>query len=326
MPDLADVVLSSEELEVRVAPAQGADILSLQERSSGANLLYSTPWAADAPRRPGWAADSWTWWMSRYPGGWQVLCPNAGPEREAAGTLWGFHGEASVVPWDVVRQGQAAASFAVELVTAPLRITRDLAVAGSALRLREKVTNTGVAPAEVRWVHHPAFGAPLIAEGARIQVSASTLLADQSEPGTILAAGSEHRWPLAHDPAGQGVELDRIPGPGQKRSIFGCLTDLSSPCFTIVNPALELGVRMRWSPDAFPHAWFWQDLGGSTGFPWYGRAHVLAIEPANVIPGSSDAGGRRRGVGKGLPPGESWEAEIELVVARGREATMSLTS
>lgn len=327
MPDLPpDVHLRTDELELRAVPAQGADIVSLTERSGGTELLYRTPWAGTAPSRPGWGADSHSWWMSRYPGGWQVLCPNAGPERRAAGTVWGFHGEASVVPWTVVEHEEAGARFTVELATAPVRIVRDLAVSGPALRLREQLTNTGVVSLPVRWVHHPAFGAPLIAEGTVIQAAASTLLADQSEPGTVLAAGSEHPWPLVHDRAGRPVRLDQIPGPRGSRAVFGCLTDFTTPSFTIVNPALELGVRVRWSRDAFPHAWLWQDLGGSTGYPWYGRAHVFAIEPANVIPGSGGSGDRRRGVAKELAPGESWEAEIEVTVAHGRDAAAILAA
>lgn len=334
MPEVAaDVILRSAELELRAVPGRGADIVDLKERSSGASLLYRSPWTAPgasgasaAQRRSGWAPDSHSWWMSQYPGGWQVLCPNAGQEREAAGTTWGFHGEASVVPWAVLSQKPAAASFAVELATAPVRIVRDLALAGPVLRLRETVTNTGSVSLDVMWVHHPAFGAPLIGGGTIIRTGASTLLADQSEPGTVLVPASEHRWPLAHDTAGQRLELDRIPGPGENRSVFGCLTDFASPYFAIVNPALGLGVRMRWTPEAFPHAWFWQDLGGSAGYPWYGRAHVMAIEPANVIPGSGGTGPRRRGVGRKLVPGESWQAEIELTVASGRDAAMSLIS
>jgi hypothetical protein len=316
----AAVVLRSEDLEVTAVPGQGADIVQVTERSGGTGLLYRTPWAAATPRLAGWAPDSHTWWMSRYPGGWQVLCPNAGPERETAGTVWGFHGEASVIPWAVCSRGPAAACFTAELATAPLRIVRDLILDGPTLRLREQLSNTGSVPLDVMWVHHPAFGAPLIAEGTLIRIAASTLLADQSEPGTALAAASEHPWPLAHDQAGRQLDLSRIPGGGVRRAVFGCLTDLAEPRFTIVNPAIELGVQVRWSPGAFPHAWFWQDLGGSAGYPWYGRAYVLAIEPANVIPGTGGAGSRRRGTGRELVPGRSWEAEIEMAVVRGRDA------
>ena len=43
-------------------------------------------------------------WLRGYPGGWQLLVPNAGPEREHDGARQGFHGEASIATWDLLAQ------------------------------------------------------------------------------------------------------------------------------------------------------------------------------------------------------------------------------
>lgn len=43
------------------------------------------------------------------------------------------------------------------------------------------------------------------------------------------------------------------------------------------------GIALAWDPKAFPHVWLWQQMGGS-GFPWFGRAQIIGIEPHSAWP------------------------------------------
>jgi hypothetical protein len=60
------------------------------------------------------------------------------------------------------------------------------------------------------------------------------------------------------------------------------LTDFESYWASISNPDLDLTVRLDWDGTLLPHAWFWQELNGMEGWPWFRRARVMAIEPSST--------------------------------------------
>jgi hypothetical protein len=90
-----------------------------------------------------------------------------------------------------------------------------------------------------------------------------------------------------------------LPAAGEPRAVFAYLEDFAAHEAAIVNERLGLAVRMRWSGDPWPAAWLWLEVHATAGYPWFGRAHVVAIEPASTIPGGTrvrvPAGGTREG-------------------------------
>jgi len=61
--------------------------------------------------------------------------------------------------------------------------------------------------------------------------------------------------------------------------------EFQEPWYAITNPTLGVGVGLSWSGEVFPHAWYWTDFKGSSGYPFYSNAQVMAIEPNSSIPG-----------------------------------------
>lgn len=313
-----ELALRSDAVEVTLLPDKGCDIVQVRHRPTGTDLLFTTPWA-DAPARTApAAADTATSWLTAYRGGWQVLLPNAGADRTAGGAALGFHGEAALVPWRELEVRPERAVLETRLVTAPLHLRRDIVVDRPVLRVTETVTNDSPDAQRVAWAHHPAFGPPFLDEGCRLTTGARTVIADADAPGTVLAAGSRHGWPTAHAADGAEVDLRRVPGPGERREVFAALTDFSSPFAAIVNPRLGLGAGLRWSAACFPHAWLWQEVHATAGFPWFRRAYVVAVEPSSVLTGGpSGEDVPWPGGGTLLAGGESRTAVIELVVFKG---------
>ena len=307
-------VLSNEQLTVTFLPEKGGDIYALVDRETGVDVLFKTPWGRRSGGE-GYLDGSQAHWLSRYAGGWQVLCPNAGTESTEHGTTWGFHGEAALVPWQLRMADDATARLETALFLCPLRLQRRLTLAGPVLRVEETVINESPDPVDIMWVHHPAFGDPLVAPGSRLWLGARTVTADDTAPGTLLAPGSTHSWPYVTSAAGDRVDLSVLPRREERRETFAYLSDFIEPFAAVTNPELPLGLAMRWSADAFPHAWFWQELGASAGFPWYRRAYVTAVEPASAFPGDGLNGLRRRGLRPlTLPPGGRRQAMIEVAV------------
>lgn len=300
------LTLTTPQAAVVVLPGKGADIVSFVDRASGVDVLFRAPWADRAGHAP--VFDSQAAWLSRYQGGWQVLCPNAGPERRQHGTVWGFHGEAALVPWQVTEYSSRRAQLDVELFCAPLRLARELNLEDRTLRLTETVTNLSTVDVEVMWVHHPAFGPPLVQPGCRLRTGARTLISDRDSPGTVLRPDRVYPWPPAD------ATVDLLPVEGEAREVFGCLTDFTDGWFALENERLGIGVHMRWETDTFPHAWLWQELHASAGFPWYRRGYVVAVEPANTIPGDGWTNSWQRGRGTLIAGGEQRATQLTLTL------------
>lgn len=153
-----DLVLENDQLRVVVRPAKGSDIVAIEHRPTATSLLFEAPWSG-APATAPHAPDSFAAWVRAYPGGWQVLFPNAGSACVERGVEWGFHGEAAMVPWTVEGAAPGGAELRVALVTAPIEIERRLELDAGCLTVWERLTNLGADPVEVMWGHHPTFGA-----------------------------------------------------------------------------------------------------------------------------------------------------------------------
>lgn len=273
----ARVQLSSAELDVELDPARGCDILSVVHTATSTELLFSSPWRdrADAIRkgdRQPLSADSYQSWMEQYRGGWQTLCPNAGPQRDYRGVTLGFHGEASVVPWSVLESDGSSARLAVTLFTVPLRIERALSVRGSSLELVDMLTNTSDEPLTVDYSSHPALGGDLLGAECTVSTNAATFVPDPGLGGTSV------EWP---------GHLDSLPGPGKNSGRFGWLEGFPSggddaAWVSVFNPTLGLGARLSWDSATLPYAWWWQEFTSSNDFPWFGRARVFALEPSST--------------------------------------------
>lgn len=293
-----DVIhLTSAVLEVDVDPRRGADVLQVRHLPSRSRLLFETPWRdhAEAVRsasRPPASADSFGRWLEGYRGGWQVLCPNAGAEREVAGGRVGFHGEAALIPWTVVLSSPNVVDLTVTLFSVPVRIDRSVSVVDDQVTVKDTLTNLSPVRLDLDYSMHPALGGDLLAGACRLDTSARTFVADPEAPGARLVPGSSHRWPHVRDVDGVGIDLRQVPGPEMPRSLFGWLTDFEGPAWATVAAAeRDLAVRLTWDAAILPHAWLWQELGATATFPWFTRARALAIEPASTV--TSGAGRER---------------------------------
>ncbi len=309
-PDTDTVIrLRSDEIDVVLLPAKGADIYSFTDRASGIDVLFKTPWGWRDPRSLPAAADSQADWPARYAGGWQILFPNAGPERTVDGVRRGFHGEAAVVPWTVLEQDAAGTRLTVNLTTAPVRLERTVTVSGPDLHVVDSVQNLSADPVAYMRVQHPAFGAPFIDGHCRIDTSARTLIPDVQAPGTLLPADAVLDFP----DAGPQIDLRAVPAPDERREVFAALTDSTDAWFSIVSPSAGgFGVRMDWDAAVYPHAWFWQECHAGKGFPWFRRAYALAVEPANALPGAGPVGRWHRGPAATLAGGASVTTALRL--------------
>jgi len=306
-------VVRSAELEVVALPFKGADIYAIVDRATGIDVLFKSPWGWRGPERLGAPADTMQHWIARYAGGWQQLVPHGGAPCEVAGVLRGYHGEAAIVAWQVVEHTADRIRMVTELMTAPLRLERTLTVSGAVLSVHDLISNLSDVPVPVTWVEHPGFGAPFIDGRCRIYAGARTVVNDADAPGTVLAPDALTAFPAGLAADGSELDLSWAPPPESRRAVFAALTDFDEGWYAITSPTAGFGIGVAWDPSVLPHAWFWQECHATAQYPWFSRAYVVAVEPANVLPGTGDVAGRRRGAPPVLAGGAEWVAELTFV-------------
>jgi hypothetical protein len=225
--------------------------------------------------------------------------------------------------WDteiVQPAGDAAeVRFSVRLARSPLKLERLMRIeAGKpVLIFHEKITNEGGEAIDYMWGHHPAFGSPFLDGSCRIDTNARTFRADDRSdaPGNLLAPGGRFTWPIGQK-GGTEVDLSLVPSQQTERGTMAYLGnfDGETAWYGITNSTLGAGVGLVWRTAAYPHAWFWQEMHSSPGYPWYKSVYVMAIEPFTSVPGQGlatviDSTGTHRT----LAPGETAEAELRAV-------------
>lgn len=303
--------ITSDALTATITPERGADIVQVIDRATATPLLAESPTGL-ARASAGSATDSMAGWLHGYPGGWQLLVPNAGPEREHDGARQGYHGEASVAAWDVLSHDESSCELETHLSTAPLRLLRRVGVAGDALTVTDEIHNLSPDAVETRIVQHPAFGAPFLDDRSYVITSAATIVTDDDAPGTLVGEGVIGR-PDAVLAVGPAPGSIRLPGAGSGASLFAALTEFAASEVTFCSPTRGIGVRLEWDGSILPHAWFWIEANASSGWPWFRRLYAIAVEPADVLPGEGGTDAYPRGgTGTRIGAGETLTLSTSL--------------
>ena len=286
------ITLQSDRLVVRINEQLGAEIAQIS--SNGIDLLAYYDW--DSPVAVGRSSSYGKHrhdWLSEYRGGWQLLIPNAGSECEVDGVNLPFHGEWSRTHVDVVVHTESMVRVRAG-TRLPITVTREISLCTNPDRVEITTTvhNPSSESTSFIWGEHPAFRA---SDGDIIDLPAKSV-ADVS--GTPLGV-----WPLA-----ESARLDVIVDTKPLESVH-FITDLDSGWAALRRS--DIGIAMAWEAKDFPHVWLWRE-NGSKGFPFYGRASLVAIEPACTWPGVGLAEARHRGQAINLVPNELRSTKMSL--------------
>ena len=234
-------------------------------------------------------------WLSEYRGGWQLLVPNAGAACVVDGVPLPFHGE-----WS--RTAVTVTERAVDRVVMtagtrlPLVIEREVRVATGPDRLlvRTTVTNESDRAVPFVWGEHPAFA---VDHGDEIDLPPSLVVAlDGTELGD---------WPPTTDRG----RLDLVDTAEPVESVH-FVVGLAAGWAALRRR--DIGVALAWDVADFPAAWLWHEIA-SPGYPFYGRACLVAIEPASSWPGDGLASAVERGQATTLAAGESRSTTVAMI-------------
>ena len=321
------IAMENRYLRVSILVDQGADIYELRYKPLDVDVLWRAPQELLPPGRniaPTARAEGV--FLDYLHGGWQEILPNGHLNCEYKGASLGQHGEVSVLPWSVqVREDtpeQVSVTLAVRTRRTPFYLERTMSLSrgDAVLTIDERVVNEGREPMDFMWGHHPAYGAPFIAEGCEMKLPPGTRIhIPEGNRGAHCRypAGVSSDWPSApslRSEDGGFARVDRILGPAFQSDDSFYMT-VPEGWYELHNPALELGLKMTWDAQVFPYVWCWQVYGGAFGYPYYGRTYNVAVEPF-TSPIATLAENAARGAARRLSPGEAIDTRLTVEMFR----------
>jgi galactose mutarotase-like enzyme len=287
-------VMENEVIRVSVVPTKGADVVELRHKPSDIDYLWHSPHPLLPPglHAPTAPTDEGSF-FDQYHGGWQESLPSGNGASAHAGAHLGLHGEVATLPWDVRVERDDPESVAMRFSVlgrrTPLRLLRTMSLrsASPTLVIDEEVVNEGEEEVPFVWGHHIALGPPFLSRHCRIEVPGASATVPSSSRFGRYAPGS-YRWPDLSDRDGRTVDAGAVPPKDIRTNDSLYLSELGEGRVVVRNPELDLAIALRWDLPVFPYLWCWQAFGGLWGYPYYGRAYLLAIEPFNAPISSLD--------------------------------------
>jgi galactose mutarotase-like enzyme len=315
------LVISNGFLDVRINDKLGAEVEFIG--TEGKNYLafydWKTPTRYSSSHSYG---DPLLDFMSDYRGGWQTLFPNAGNSAEINGVPLPFHGEFSRTQVQVLKHDKNSLTVqAGSRLSLVLTKTYRLIENESILSIEQEVHNESQIEMPFIWGEHPAFALPA---GSKIQMPQGQVHVEEIENGIFsdLVAGSSGTWPTINNKKNNLTDLSIIPSNPTERLCY--LNDRSEGWVAMTHNSELIG--LSWDLEAFPHLWFWQQIGGPS-FPWYGRADITAIEPASTWPSYGLNKAIERNQAFNLMPGERKKSWITFSLAgKGSQAIKEVSS
>lgn len=316
------VRLENAALIAEVNPEVGGTMTRVHHKGLGKDVLGSVPWQTiDAPLDSLAARDEREW-LTRYTGGWPLLFPNGGDACECDGVFHGFHGEASIAPWDHEAEANKL-SLRRRFISVAAEMERVITLDGESVSVRETLHYGGGRPIEVMWGHHPSFGRDLLDGPFEITTGASRVTADAAydPPLNPLIPGASGRWPQLQGKTGI-CDMSR---PRDRVAALAYLDHFDTGWAAIRQCDNAIAAVLSWDSAMFPCAWLWLELEGTADQPWAGRTRLIGIEPNTTRQATGLRDAKRRGAALlTLSPGQRITTELRLSVFRPRGPLLHL--
>jgi hypothetical protein len=316
------VTIENELLRILICADKGADILEFLYKPIDLDFMWrsrlglrrASHFRPSSPLETGH-------FREYFAGGWYEMLPNGPVPCAHRGAPFGYHGEATLLPWDyeitVDEPERIELRFTVRLMRIPLFVEKTVRLErGSAtLYLHERILNESEQTVEVLWGHHPTFGPPFLAGNCRVYLPACRISVAEKVPlDARIAPAQIADWPFVKGRNGEMIDLSFLPGPEAKTHDFVQLGGLADGWFALVNPETEAGFALRWDIEKFPVLGYWQLFRGGADYPWYGMNYLAAFEPASSLPSLAEAASK--GEALSITPGVPLETAIEATAFR----------
>ena len=319
---LKTAVLENEKLRIVVLIDKGADIYQFVHKPTDVDFLWRSPAGVRDPSKflPTTGSPAQVW-IDVYEGGWQTVLPGGGFPSEYGGTELGLHAEVNTMPWDcsVVEDSPEKVSIRcwVRTYRTPFFFekTLTLTAGSSVLAIDEALVNEAEEPVHCVWGEHIALGGPFLSEDCVIDLPGGRLINHPVDyhPNNRLKPGFEGPWPWSETKDGGRVDLSKITPPSMRVNDMSYIADMPDGWYAITNRRMGLGFGVVYPKEVFRYLWYWQSLGGASGYPFYGRAYNVGLEPFTSYTNEGLASAVENGTALLVEPGQRVEASLKAV-------------
>ena len=280
------LTLTDGDYSITVLPEKGSDIISMRDDKTDTEFLWTSPQGlrADTPSKN---------FIDNYEGGWQECFPIGGSAINYRGAQMGQHGEVHALAWRVVDSfhdsGEASITLETHTIKTPFALRKKITLRNHVglVEIEEWITNESDESLPVLWGHHPALGGNFLDANCKIDAPAkkvwSYVLPENSETGQFDQSISG-AWPHLVNKRGEIIDLSEVAPPESKTADMLFISVFTDGWISVTNRERKAGLAFLFDPQLFPVMWFWQMYGGGTGYPWFGRAYTMALEPFTGVP------------------------------------------
>lgn len=280
-------------LKVGILADKGTDIFEFVHKPTQTDFMWKSRLGVRDPRSfiPT-IPTKWGAFLDSYEGGWQDLFPNADEPCVYKGADLGLHGEVCLMPWEYSilnnDHEEIAVKFSVSTYRTPFRLEKTirLKTGSPVLEFEETVTNEGQEEMDFMWGQHPALGMPFLDENCIISLPASRIRSDGFLGSEIsrIAPDQDVAWPLIKGKDGEVIDLRVVPSRAANCNDRVFIYGYQAGWYAVTNKIKKIGFGMRWEKSIFPYVLYWQSFGGWRGYPFYGTAYTMALEPRSSFP------------------------------------------
>lgn len=268
---------------------EGGHIAEILHKDTGISPLWIPPWPSIEPSlydpklHPEYGLNGESKLLAGIMG--HNLCLDLfgppSPEEESAGLT--VHGESSVLPYSIEREGQKLRASAT-LPLSALSFVREVMLDpdGSTIHIIETVENLAALDRPIGWTQHVTLGPPYLQSGVTqfaIPAARSRVFEGQFGDSALLS-GADFSWPLAPGRDNTTVDLSHFSNERKSAGFSAHLMDPALPTsfFAAYLPTAELLFGGRWKQQDFPWLGIWEENHSRQTPPWNGETVALGLE------------------------------------------------
>lgn len=281
------VIMENDLIEVVILPGKGTDIFRLIYKPLGIDMLGKTPMGL---REKDFAINTRQLdegsFSDFYEGGWQEIFPSGVTIDPSIVPAQGFHGEVWGLKWkyEILEDSpeQISIKFFTKTYRTPFYIEKTITIENykSAVYFKERIINHGSDPQQYMWGQHPVFGEPLLSGDSYIKIRGGVVKAlSDSDEKSRFKNNSVFEWPIGKGKDGSEIDVSKILPKHREIDDMLFLSEFRDPFYSIVNQKTKVDFHFEWEKKVYPVIWMWMQYNGCTGFPFYGNAYLVALEP-----------------------------------------------
>ena len=159
------------------------------------------------------------------------------------------------------------------------------------------------------WLEHIAIGPPFLSDKCRLYVPDCRIINHPvpTAESSVLKDAAESDWPMAIKADGSELDFSRIPSKDDRTLDMAYMDGMEEGWYAVLNEETNVGWAVSYPSDVFKYLWFWRNLGGGWGYPWYGRSYNVGLEPCTSMHNGGLEQAQENGSARSFGPGKRSE-------------------